>query len=242
MEKSISLKNNTYYLSISIIFSFSLTNLLQMPDHGLAIFSGFSSTLEETSNAIKGFGRFLDSLKSIIDVISTVVGIEVILLLTIVSLISMCISLLGIPKGKLSFLSSLIIADLFWITWAKSFNPENTAFLAKLFLILKTNLILLIPFIIIYFFRSPVVAKRVKTKVLTILKSLFKRKKTDGILSRNEILCITEKYQEANMKLQNSILNDIIKRKDNDEFAFSADTIKYRKELEEILNKVRGSE
>ncbi|MFH0975313.1 MAG: hypothetical protein V1874_05985 [Spirochaetota bacterium] len=114
--------------------------------------------------------------------------------------------------------------------------------MAKIFLILKTNLILLIPFIIIYFFRNPSVANKTKQLLLSFLRVIIKSKKTEVKYNKNEILWITRNLQETNTKLQNSILNDILVAKEKDEFAFSDDTIKHKKEMAELLNKVRVSD
>jgi hypothetical protein len=188
--------------------------------------------MEETTGIIKGFGRFFDSIKSIINIISAVIGIEVILLLIAASIISGGLSLLGIPKGKFSFFCSLLIADLFWVLWAKSFNPDSFDFFGKILSILKTNLILIIPFIIIYFFRSPVMTKKIKPKVKAGIKSLF-RKKT--AINKSMLIKMNEKLQEESMNLQRSIYNDVIYKKDVDEILISDETLKHRKELEDIL-------
>lgn len=235
------LKPKLFYSSL--IFSFFLTlcvfncvQNIQISNHSMLIFSGISSTLEGTAETLKGFGRFLDSIRSIINAISAVIGIEVILLLIAASLISGGLSLLGIPKGKLSFFCSLLTADLFWFIWAKSFNPDSLDLFGKILSILKTNLILIIPFVIIYFFRSPAMSKKIKPKIQAAVKSIF-RKKT--IINKSILMNLNERIQEESMNLQRSIYSDVIYKKDTDDILISDNTLKHKKELEEILRGIK---
>jgi hypothetical protein len=214
----------------------SFFNCIQISNHGQIIFSGIASSMEETAEFIKGFGRFFDSIRSIINIISAVIGIEVILLLITASLISGGLSLLGIPKGKFSFFCSLFIADLFWILWAKSFNPDSFDLLGKIILILKTNLILIIPFIIVYFFRSPMMSKKIKPKIKSAFKSIFRKK---NVINKSVLIKINERLQEEGINLQRSIYNDVIYKKDSDEILISDETLKHKKELEEILRGIK---
>jgi hypothetical protein len=192
--------------------------------------------MEETAETMKGFGRFLDSIRSIINTVSAVLGIEVILLLIAASLISSGLMLLGIPKGRFSFFCSLLIADMFWFIWAKSFNPDSPDFAGKIFSILKTNLILIIPFIIIYFFRSSVMLKKIKPKIKTAIKSIFIKKTS---INKSMLIKINERFQDESMNLQRSIYNDVIYKKDDDEVLISDETLKHKKELEEILRELK---
>ncbi len=228
-------KNRDVSFLFSILLIFSLLNFansILLSNHDLTICSGIASAMEETAETIKGFGRFLDSIKSIINTVSAVLGIEVILLLIAASLISGGLSLLGIPKGKISFFCSLAVADLFWFIWAKSFNPEISDFAGKLISILKTNLILIIPFLIIYFFKSPVISKKIKKT----FKSVF-RKKT--AINKSVLIKLDEMIQEESIKLQRSIYNDVIYKKDEDEILISDETLKHKRELEEILREIK---
>jgi hypothetical protein len=238
-KKAFNLINNNSYRSLlfSFLLILSVCNLMQckVSSHGLLIYSGITSTMEETAETIKGLGRFLDSVRSIINTVSAVLGIEVIILLIAASLISGGLMLLGIPKGRFSFFCSLLIADMFWFIWTKSFNPGSLDLTGKIFSILKTNLILIIPFLIIYFFRSPLMSKKIKPKIKTAIKSIF-RKKT--LINKGILIKINERLQEESMNLQRSLYNDVIYKKDEDEVLISDETLKHKKELEEILREI----
>jgi hypothetical protein len=240
-KKASVLYSNKSYLSF--IFSlllmlcvFNFIHSVLLSYHGSVIYSGIASTMEEAADSIKGFGRFLDSIRSIINTISAFLGIEVILLLIAASLISGGLSLLGIPKGKISFFCSLAIADIFWFIWAKSFNPGTLDFAGKLLSMFETNIILIIPFIFIYFFRSSVMSKKIRPKIKTAIKSIFGKK---AKINKSMLIKMNEMIQEESMNLQRSIYNDVIYKKDDDEILISDETLKHKKELEEILREIK---
>lgn len=225
-----------FFSSLLILSIINFMHSTQILNHDLILFSGIASTMGETAETIKGFGRFLDSMRSVINIVSTVIGIEVIILLIAVSILSGALSLLGIPKGRFSFFCSLAIADMFWFVWAKSFNPESLDLAGKILSILKTNLILIIPFIIIYFFRSPAMSNKIKPKIKAAIKSLFGKKTA---INKSLLIKMNESIQEKSMNLQRSIYNDVIYKKDADEILISDGTLKHRKELEEILRGIK---
>ena len=180
---------------------------------------------------IKGLAEFLNSTKTIINFLYNIIGLRAILLFIAASLIGNGLSFWGIPRGKASFFLSLLIADIFWFIGIKSFN--NSFDLVNMtFSILKTNLILIIPFIIIYIFKTSIISKRVLPKILSLIKLPFKKKK-----SVNKIIEIVEKLQETNMQLQKSLFKDIINQKDKSNVVLSPDTLKWKKELEEVIKK-----
>ena len=124
-KKKLSQKHYNYcvFIYFSFFITISLLNIIQKAkfNNSPTILSGIASSMEGAVETIKGLGRFLDSINSIIAAVSSVIGIEVFVLLIAVLLISAAISFLGVSKGKFSFFCSLIIADIFWFLWAKSF-------------------------------------------------------------------------------------------------------------------------
>ncbi len=228
-------------LITSLIFTGSIVSFTIATTNESVIHSGIASGMEEAAAAIKGFGRLLDSFKSIIDIISNIVSPEVLLLFIAASLIGLGLSFLGVPKGGVSFLCSLLIADLFWFIWVKSFNPGFPDVITKLLLIIKINLVIIIPFIAVYFLKSGVFTGKILPGILSFFKSIFKRKRSPDLFNKKEIASITTELNESISMLQKSVLNDILNQNDKDKIRLSAGTLKRKKELEEILNRFEKS-
>jgi hypothetical protein len=225
-----------FNLLISLLLVFSVTNIIA-PSGQNVLQSGFTSAVEEAANAIKGFGRFIDSLRSMIDVISTVISLEVLLLFIAAALIGFGLSFLGIPKGKFSFLCSIIIADIFWYIWSKSFNPEFSDLISRIFVIIKTNIIILIPFLIVCLFQNPFLSKKVIPKFFSFVKSVF-RKKTSGSIDIKDLARISDELNKSFALFNKSLINDLLNGKKDGRTEISSETLVYRKEIETVLGKL----
>jgi hypothetical protein len=223
-------------LFFSLILSINIINFTVSGTHMSVLHSGITATVEEAANTIKGFGRLLDSLKSIIDIISTAVSPEVLLLFIAAAVIGFGLSFLGIPKGRISFLFSLGIADLFWFIWVKSFYTETSEFVEKIFLILKTNFIIIVPFIIIAVFKSPAISKKVLPKIFSFIKFIVRRKHA-GLFDKKELAEITDELNLSFMMFQKSVINDVLIKKEKDSIELSSETINLKNDLQSVLKK-----
>ena len=235
-------KHSSYNINIisSVLFTFILStgfHGINSSKHGIIILSGLTSTIEETSEIIKGLGRFFDSVTTIINFISAFIDPGALILLIIVALLSTGLSFLGIQKGRFSFFVSLFIADMFWFTWIKSFYQSNEL-TNKIFILVKSNILLILPFVAIYFFKTQTFSKKLKPKIISILKSPFSKKKP---LSFNEddIIRITENLNLSNALLQKYITNDILNRKKKEDIILSAETLKQLKIMMETLERIK---
>lgn len=192
--------------------------------------SGISSTIDNTKDLIEGLNRFIKTIKLVTQRISNIVGFKAVFLFIIVLFFGAGLSYLGIPRGKASFLSSLILADLIWFTWEKSFNPETYSYI---FPILKTNLILLIPLFFIYLLNrfAPIISVRIIHRVLSVIKIPFINK---GVIDNKKLIDMSERFQEISFQFQKSLFRDILHNR-NDKIILSSATNKHIRELEEII-------
>ena len=110
-------------------------------------FAGIVSSLSETKDSIEGLVRFIDTVAAALKTIADMIGFKAVLLFLAILVISGGLTFIGIPRGKTSFFISLIIADLTWLAFEKSLNPQTYGFLITM---LHTNVIVLIPFISIF--------------------------------------------------------------------------------------------
>ena len=179
-------------------------------------------TYKSMEEFIGGVNSFADKVKSV----TGMVGFKPIMLLIIVIFLSSGLSSIGVPRGMLSFFISLAFVNTIWIMWKMSFTDTQAA---EYLSIIKTNLILLFPLILIF---------SIKSGWPFIKKSLQKMKARltgeELQLQRKEINSLSRILLEENMKLHNQIQAEI----DSDELStgLSSDTKKSINKMRKLLD------
>lgn len=99
-------------------------------------------SINETKELFVPINKFITTIASPIKKISSLVGGSTLIMLLFILIISSGLSALGIPKGRFTFFTALIIADSLWLAWGHSINTDMLFYFFK---IAKTNAILLSP-------------------------------------------------------------------------------------------------
>ncbi len=219
-------------LFLTLFITLSIINIMNPSQDTMTLICN-ASFFDDVGDTITGFGRFFNAMKAAADPVAALIGFKAVMLFLGILLISTGLSFLGLPRGKASFYTSLITADILWILWAWSFDPEDINYLDLLFSIFKTNLILLLPFLIISFIkRSPIITK----KLVPAIKSLIKLPFVNSVkLHNNQLINMSDKFYETSMSFQRSLMNDIIRQKDEEEIIISSETLKYGQDTQELL-------
>ncbi|MCL1912209.1 MAG: hypothetical protein FWG13_08385 [Leptospirales bacterium] len=204
-------------------FSFSFTEKIQ------ETFKSAKEIPENMKRTFKSIEEFIDGVNSFVGKIHSVaamIGFKPIALLIIIFFLSSGLTSVGVPKGKASFLTSLALADTVWVLWKMSFS--DTQF-AEYLSIAKTNLILLLPFIVIFSIHKgrPFIAKSLRRIKARLSGEELK-------LRRKEITSLSRLLLEENVKLHNQIQENI----DNDELyaELSPDAKKLIDEIRKLLD------
>jgi len=179
-------------------------------------------TYKSIEELIDGVNSFIGKIQSV----AGMIGFKPIALLIIVFFLSSGLSSVGVPRGKAAFLASLALADVIWVAWKMSFS--DTQF-AEYLSIAKANLIILIPFILVFSVNKgrPFIAKslrRIKTRLSG--EELKERRREINFLSRLLL--------EENVKLHNQIQSNM----DDDELSaeLSPETKKLIHEIRKLLD------
>jgi hypothetical protein len=107
----------------------------------------------------------------------------------------------------------------------------------KIFILIKSNILLILPFVAIYLFKSQTFSKKLKPKIISIFKSPFTKKKPLSF-KEDDIIRITENLNLSNALLQKYITNDILNRKKKEDIILSAETLKQLKIMREALERI----
>ena len=128
---------------------------------------GFSESLDHLGKIVTALTDFFSVIKSVL----TITGLNTLVLLLMVTLFSAALNVVGVPRGKMSFLISLAAADSLWFAWEKAMNTEPGVFLPAM---LKSNALLLLPLMMVAVMTgiAPGIKKSVKKIPL-----LFSKKK-----------------------------------------------------------------
>jgi len=167
------------------------------------------SKITASLRQITDFFAGLNSLRLKIAKIIGIIGFDTILLFLLVLLISAGYNLLGIKKGRASFVISLITADFLWIGVKRTLDPKSFSFLLDL---IKSNMVLLIPLILVasFGFLWPKISIGLK-KILMKIRSIFsKEKKTISYQEMmQQILLIKKLTLNIEEELLKNISNDV---------------------------------
>ena len=162
----------------------------------LAGISDLSESLREISDILKGLRSFIESLSSI-SIVSNIIGLETFLLFVSVVVLSIVFSALGVPKGRFSFLLSLVTADSLWILWKASMKAGFPGYLIP---IIKSNLVVLSPFLIVTILGAAFPLLWTKSK--RALSSLIRTKRT---MDRKKLLALYDEYQMQSSALAHAV-------------------------------------
>ncbi len=211
----------------------ALTLLLAMtlpgggPGDPVTVFAGLSSTLNEIKDFLTGINSFISSIVSL----SKLIGFSTFILFLFIMLLSSGLSAIGIPRGKVSFTLSLLIADSIWIMWSRSFNPGSYDFLLR---IGRANLIILLPVIFVAFtaWIFPPLLNKLKRK---IRRSGFRKGKG---FSGTETVKLSEEFADYSRGFQNSLVNDIISSESKKDILLSPETLSFSRKLKGLLEEL----
>jgi hypothetical protein len=194
----------------------------------LAGISDISESLQEISDILKGIHSFIASLSSI-SIISNIIGLETILLFVSVVVLSTGFSALGVPKGKFSFLISLVTADSLWILWKVSIQAGFPGYFLP---IIKSNLIVLSPFLIITILGAmfPLLWTRFKRVIL----SLIRKKLT---MDKKRLLALYDEYQTQSGVLTRHVVSEILGTEGAEQITLSYELQKSVEDLKSTLAK-----
>jgi hypothetical protein len=202
---------------------------------------GFSEALDDAAESVKelkesigGLLRFVKSITSAVDTITSLVGFNAVILLMAVFIFSAGLSFIGVPKGKASFLFSLLLADSIWIMWERSFSHGGMDFI---FTIIKANLILLAPVVLIIIMKKaiPEAAGRVSSFLFPKGFPLFRHR----VLSRDDINEAMDDYHSARMDFEKSIIKDALERgKDTGSVILSRETIESMERIKKAIDRM----
>ena len=201
----------TLSLYLSLVLSASLLNAVKT-GHAVSgpvacdlgsFVDGIRESIDGIREGITGVVKFVESVTGLVKIIASLAGIEAVLLLLGVAAISSIIGLVGMPRGKTSFLVSLGCADALWVTWHASFGPIDAVFISS---VVKTNLILLAPLGVIALAAryGPVLGRL----AAGVFRRVFPARSGYG---RDEMVEIFEKYKDLHAGLEKALLRDILR-------------------------------
>lgn len=160
--------------------------------------AGIMGSIEEIGVIFTGIQAFASR---IIDFTSAI-GIATIVLFLAVLVLSSGLTMLGVPRGRASFLMSLLIADGVWFAWSQSFHPGSAAFLPGL---MKSNILLLSPMAAVAL-TSFLWSRGVRFYLWRVRPFLRKKR---GHFTKKEILRFIENYQRERDVLERSLIQDL---------------------------------
>lgn len=186
-----------------------------------------TSTLNEIKEFISGINNFINSIVSI----SKLIGFSTFILFIFILLLSSGFSAIGIPRGRNSFILSLIIADSIWIVWARSFNPKSYDFLTG---VGRANLVIILPVLSVAFaaWIFPLLFRKLRGKIS--LPGFRKRKGYSG----SETAKLSEEFADYSRGFQNSLVNDIISSDSKKDIVLSPETVRFSRKLKNLLEQL----
>ncbi len=220
-------KKYLFVIPICLIIIFFI--LYTIPLYAIEIID----TYNHIKTTFEGLSRFLDSIYSFISAISSFLGYRAIALFFAIAFTSAGLSAIGFPKGRLSFFISMIIINLLWFTWNRSFEID---YIYTLSTMLKTNGIIVFPYILFLIIKH--YNDAIKKYLYAIFYFIFPFLKKEGIHK--------QKFQES-VTLLNTTYTDVLESLmkdffDGDDFIIlSGNSIRTIEQLENILKKIKES-
>lgn len=192
------------------------------------VLAGPLGAIAEIKQNIQGIKKFFDYISFGFQVIYNFAGLDVILFLIFILLLSSLLSLFGIPRGRGLFLVSLLAADVLWLISSKSFAGKTFSLLS----LLRINFIIALPYLTIYLFR--IITPKVTGKAITILsgKLSFLR---NSSLNKRELVSFSEKFNHLALQFQNSLLRDI-SRDTNEKILLTGKTKNHLADMKRLIS------
>ncbi len=163
----------------------------------VSAFADFAESLSEIEKVMNSINSVFTAVTQTFSAINSLFGIEVILLLLAVIVFSSGLSSVGMPKGKLAFFTSLLLADFFWVIWITAQKPESGIFVLK---IIKTNLILLSPYLLIL---------SIKTIFPIIKQNIYRKIYVKKGMKKDALLRYSEEIMQLHLYLSKHIQHDL---------------------------------
>lgn len=165
---------------------------------------GIMETLQQIQTSFEGLARFLNNVYSAVSLISSILGYRAIALLIAAALLSAGLSAIGISNRKASFFISLILVNVLWFTWNRSFMVE---YYDTIITMAKTNTVVLLPYVLItMYLRYKAHIKRLLT---SFVYAIFPVMKHRGI-SKHQLQESLNELHSSYLLLNSSIINDLI--------------------------------
>ncbi|MDY6967539.1 MAG: hypothetical protein SVR08_02620 [Spirochaetota bacterium] len=193
-------------------------------------YAGITSVLSQAKDLFEGLYRFFFTTTSAVITVTSFIGFNTLMLLAAVLFFSAGFSVIGVPKGKASFFTSLIFADIIWFIWAVSFDPDSYMFLIQMF---NSNLVLLIPFLLLPVLKkvASYLNRKIFSRLLSLLRIPFINKRDADY---EDVINISEKYNEASSHFQKSLLKDLLYNR-GEKVVISSATINNIKHLKDVI-------
>lgn len=188
-------------------------------------------SINETKEFFAAINKFITTVTFPIKKISSLIGGSTLILLFFILIISSGLGALGIPKGKFTFFTALLIADSLWLAWGYSINSNMFSYFLN---VVKINIILLSPFIIY------LIIKKYFSSVFTELinKISLKSKKR---MHLNEAKFLSERFSDESLMLLKKLSKDMGKGETNDKIILSDDSRNSIRSIKKLLGKFPGS-
>ena len=195
-----------------------------------------SKTMRDIRTTTEGVTRFFTSVSRVVSLITSCAGWRVFALLFGVILISSVLTFIGIPRGGLSFIVSLALADWIWVLWEKSITPDAPVNYAA---VLKANAVLLLPFIAVMLLKKNLapLGRKIGAGITAVFRLPFMRKK---IVSKESLLKDIQKYNDASGVLQQRLLQDMA-YSGGDSVVLSGKTVESIDEVAGILREMHST-
>jgi len=195
-----------------------------------ASINDLQESVKETKELFTSINKFFTTISSAVQKVSSLVGGTTLLLLFFVLIISSGLGALGIPRGRITFFSALIIADILWLVWG---NSTGAGMLSYSLIIAKTNGIILSPFIIY------LVLKRYSPSILNGLRKAlpFPAGKS---LHIKEAEFLTGRFSDESLTLIKNISMDIERGRKNEKIFLSDASRSSLVSIKKLLDKFPG--
>lgn len=165
-------------------------------------------SVNETREFFASVNRFITIVTAPVKKISSLLGGTTLILLFSVLIISSGLGAVGIPRGRITFFTALLIADSLWLAWGSSINSNIIIYLLK---IAKTNMIILSP-LLLY-----LILKKFSPGFLSIIKNRISGKS----IHAKEAEFLNERFSDESLKLLKSLSADIDRGKKNSKILLS---------------------
>ncbi len=221
-------KNKLFTILLTSIIILYFSHII--PVYAIDIFD----TYNNIKTTFEGLSRFLDAIYFFISAISNFLGYRAIALFFAIAITSAGLSAIGLPKGKVSFFISMVIINLLWYTWNKSFEIDWTYTLITM---LKTNVVVLLPYFLFLLIKN--YEENIKARVVQIIHFILPFLKEGG-MSKESFIESIKTLNTAYTDMMNALINDYFNSKRTIEL--SGDSIRTIEQLEKTLQKFKKLE